>query len=61
MAACYVVDTRIGHADAEGKDLPAVRAAAAELGYDDERLQLLLAEVGAAYEQDRGQGLVAAV
>jgi hypothetical protein len=40
--------------------LPTVRNAPTALGYDEHRLQALLREVGAAYQSDRGQGLVAA-
>lgn len=60
LAACYVVDKQIDHPDAEEKDLPTVRSAAEELGYEESRFQAMLAEVEAAYREDRGRGLVAA-
>jgi len=59
LATQYVVDTLIAHPSAEAKDLPHLRAMAATLGYDEAWLQALLSEVDAAYNQDRGQGLVA--
>jgi hypothetical protein len=49
----------IGHPDAEKKDLPAVREAATALDLDEEGLWALLAEVEAAYAEDRGRQLVA--
>ncbi len=60
LAACYVVDKQIGHPDAEAEVLPIARSAAEELGYDESRLQVMLAEIEAAYREDRGWGLVVA-
>ncbi len=57
---CYTIDRQLGHADAEGKDLPTIRQVAAALDYDEAGLQNLLAEVEMAYRHDRGRGLVAA-
>lgn len=57
VAATYVIDRQIGHADAGAKDLPTVKAVK-RLGYDEARIAALIAEMEAAYAADRAEGWV---
>jgi tetratricopeptide (TPR) repeat protein len=60
LAATYIIDHRLGHTDAEQRDLPEIRRVAEALGLNDDDLNALLAGVSDAYQRDRGRGLVAA-
>ena len=59
IALCYLIDQAIGHADTES-DFRSLVEWAAPLHYTQDQLTLLLREVEAAYQADRGQGLLEA-
>ncbi len=57
LAVCYLLDNSIGHGDTQS-DLEALTQAAAASEMTPTDVQDMLAEVGAAYEADRGWGLI---
>ncbi len=56
LIACYVVDAQLGHPAAEAQDLPAVREAAAALGYDEAGLAALIRGGGGGVRAGSGAG-----
>jgi len=59
VAVCLLIDQAIGHGDAKSA-FRNLAAMAAELEYTEEQLRTFLEEVAAAYQTDRGEGLLAA-
>ncbi|MCI0489842.1 MAG: CHAT domain-containing protein [Blastocatellia bacterium] len=59
VALCYLIDRSIGHGDTES-DFRALTQMVSQLNYTQEQVDAMLREVGEAYQQDRGLGLVKA-
>jgi tetratricopeptide (TPR) repeat protein len=59
VAVSWLIDSETGHGDRD-RDWQNLSALCARLGYDQGQIQSMLQEVKAAYQQDRGRGLIEA-
>jgi len=57
VGLCLVLDQAIGHGDTRS-DLRTFRQQCAHLEYSEQQIQQLLQEIGASYQQDRGEALI---
>jgi hypothetical protein len=59
QAVCWQIEAAIGHGDADS-DLKNLLALAADIGLGTDDVKALAEEAGAAYQHDRGWGLIRA-